>query len=174
MEEFIRGTTAPFCDIFTYRRSRLETRDGSDFRIGPRLIDSFLSMKSMNDLKPGRIAPEVTAQPKSKNNPNMSLVIYMWTLSEDFSVREIDLEFIRSMLDGGASMLSSDKFGQTILHALVRDWHPDTLRFAEEQNTDLNAQDNFGVTPLHLAAGMNLRETTEELLKHGGIYFEYF
>ena len=93
----------------------------------------------------------------------------MWTLSENFATREIDLSFIRSMIDNGASLTAADKYGQTILHALVRDWHADTIRFAEEQGVNFDVQDHYGVTPLHLAAGMNLRETTEELLKYGGM-----
>ena len=72
------------------------------------------------------------------------------------------------MILSGASMMAADKYGQTILHALVRDWHADTVRFAEEQCMNLDVQDHHGVSPLHLAAGMNLKETTEELLKHGG------
>ena len=66
------------------------------------------------------------------------------------------------------SCRSADKYGQTILHAFVRDWNPDIIRFAEEQCVDLDVQDKFGVSPLHLAAGMDLKESTEELLKHGG------
>ena len=68
---------------------------------------------------------------------------------------------------------SADKYGQTVLHALVRDWDADTIRFAEEQCVDLDAQDKFGVSALHLAAAMDLKESTEELLKHGGEPTEY-
>ena len=152
----------------------MEMKDGSSFREGPRLIEDFTTVKRINDLKPGRITPEGGDHELKSNgeeNPNQTLLIYMWTLSENFATREIDLDFIRTMLDGGANMHASDKYGQTILHALVRDWNADTIRFAEEQCIELDVQDHFGVTPLHLAAGMNLKETTEELLRHGGIIY---
>ena len=165
MEEFIRATTTPTGDIFTYRCSRLLHKNS--FRDGPNMIEDFETVKRLNDLKPGRLDPESDTMKSTDNNPNQALVIYLWTLTENFSINYIDLDFIKTMVQGGASMSSVDKHGQTILHALVRDWHPDTVRFAEEQCIDLDAQDNFGVSALHLAAGMNLKETSEELLRHG-------
>ena len=165
MNKFIRATTTPVGDIFTYRCSRLIT--GNAFRNGPNLIDDHQTAKRLNDLKPGRLTPESIKDKETDYDPDQALVIYLWTLSENLTTELIDLDFIRSMVEGGASMAACDKYGQTILHALVRDWHPDTIRFAEEQCIDLNSQDHFGVTALHLAAGMNLKESTEELLRHG-------
>ena len=106
MDVFIKGTTTPFADIFTYRKTRLETKDSS-FRNGPRLIEDFSTLKRLNDLKPGRITPEgleIAAASTAEDNPSQTLLIYMWTLTENLSTREIDLDFIRSMLEGGASL----------------------------------------------------------------------
>ena len=107
MDVFIKGTTTPFADIFTYRKTRLETKDSS-FRNGPRLIEDFSTLKRLNDLKPGRITPEgseIAAAKKSpEENPSQTLLIYMWTLTENLTTREIDLDFIRTMLDGGATL----------------------------------------------------------------------
>ena len=108
MDNFIKGTTAPFADIFTYRKTRLQSNKGSSFRDGPRLIEDFSTVKKLNDLKPGRITPEgseIAAAKKSpEENPSQTLLIYMWTLTENLTTREIDLDFIRSMLDGGATL----------------------------------------------------------------------
>ena len=165
MEDFIKATTTPVADIFTYKCSRLIMKNG--FRDGPKMIEDFHTVKRLNNLKPGRLDPEPGKKKSNDDDPNQALVLYLWTLTENFSVKLIDLDFIRKMVEGGASMVSFDKHGQTILHALVRDWHPDTIRFAEEQCIDLDAQDHFGVSALHLAAGMNLKESSEELLRHG-------
>ena len=107
MEDFVRATTSSgySTDMFSYRRTRLEMKDGSTFREGPRLIEDFDTRKRLNDNKPGRITPQGEALKVVKKgedeNPNTTLLTYMWTLSENFAQREIDLDFIRSILNGG-------------------------------------------------------------------------
>ena len=43
--------------------------------------------------------------------------------------QEIDLEFLKSLMESGVDINSRDTNGQTILHAIVRDWHPDVALF---------------------------------------------
>ena len=60
-------------------------------------------------------------------SPNHTLIRYLYELSDNLTIREIDLDFIRSLLSGGADVHVSDKYGQSMVHAFVRDWHHDTV-----------------------------------------------
>jgi len=48
--------------------------------------------------------------------------------------------------------LLSDIYGQTILHAIAREWDPDIANFVIQLGADVNAVDYFGRAPIHLAA----------------------
>jgi hypothetical protein len=138
--------------------------DNNYYRVGPRLIKNRLELKEREDRKAARISPYYLDDNKDRQ---MSLLIYMWTLTEKLEVPEIDLNFIVALLVDEVNINNRDEYGQTFMHALVRDWNADLVRFAHHYNADLNAQDNYGISPLHLAAALNLKETTEQLLLHG-------
>ena len=125
MEDFVRATTSSgySTDMFSYRRTRLEMKDGSTFREGPRLIEDFDTRKRLNDNKPGRITPQGEALKVVKKgedeNPNTTLLTYMWTLSENFAQREIDLDFIRSILNGGIVYLCIVYFVLCVVYSVL-------------------------------------------------------
>ena len=87
---------------------------------------------------------------------------------------EIDLTFILSLLSAGADVNIGDKYGQTILHAISRDWHKDIVRFVISCGGDINVVDDFGRTPLHVAAAVNYPEMIEYLVKNGGMLLTSF
>ena len=80
----------------------------------------------------------------------------------------VDLVFLKSLLRAGANINIGDKYGQTILHAIARDWHIDVARYVIDNGSDVNARDRFGRTPLHVAAAVNYPEMIEFLVNNGG------
>ena len=100
-------------------------------------------------------------------NPDFALLKYFWMFQDQIDKEEIDLNFIKSLVDTGVDINTRDEFGQTVLHAIVRDWHADVALFAVRHNADVNVQDNYGRTPLHLAAALKYADTAKILLKNG-------
>ena len=60
------------------------------------------------------------------------------------------------------------RYGQTALHAIARDWHIDVARYALEHGAMIDKADNYGRTPLHLAAAVDHHEMVEYLALNGG------
>ena len=60
------------------------------------------------------------------------------------------------------------RYGQTVLHAIARDWHIDVAKYALEHNAMINKADVYGRTPLHLAAAVDYYEMVEFLAFNGG------
>ena len=80
----------------------------------------------------------------------------------------VNLAFIESLLNAGADMNYPDVYGQSIFFAIVRDWHTDVARFAIEKGANVNHQDQYGRTPLHLAAAVNYEEMVAFIIDIGG------
>ena len=72
----------------------------------------------------------------------------------------------------GADINIGDKHGQTVLHAIARDWHTDVAKFAIDNGGDINICDAFGRTPLHVAAAVNYPAMIEFLVQNGGKCFQ--
>ena len=53
-----------------------------------------------------------------------------------------------------------------------RSWHVDVAQFMIEHGANLNQADNYGRTPLHIAAAVDYPEMVEFLIKHGGFIFK--
>ena len=51
---------------------------------------------------------------------------------------KVDLIFIESLLTAGADINVGDKYNQTIMHAIVKDWHPDIVKYAISRGADIN------------------------------------
>ena len=100
-------------------------------------------------------------------DPSLALLKYVWKFTENIEDKEIDLHFIKSLVDTGVDINVQDEHGQTILHAFVRDWHSDITLFAIRHNADVNIQDHYGRSPLHLAAALNNPDVAKILLKNG-------
>ncbi|XP_064605915.1 transient receptor potential cation channel subfamily V member 2-like [Liolophura sinensis] len=99
---------------------------------------------------------------------NRALIHYFADLGrkQDDSVN-VNLDFIESLLKGGAQVDCTDKHGQTVLHEVARAWHSDVAKFLIEQGADVNQPDKFGRTPLHVAAAVDYPEMVNLLIDHG-------
>ena len=72
-------------------------------------------------------------------DPNQALLQYFARLSGSGCVDELDWEHIQSLLRKGASVNTSDRFGQSLLHEVSRTWGIEVAQFFIEQSkaTDL-------------------------------------
>ena len=74
-------------------------------------------------------------------DPNQALLQYFAKLSSSVVVDDaLDLEHIQSLLREGASVNTSDRFGQTLLHEVSRTWGVDVAQFFVEQGRQLKRE----------------------------------
>ena len=70
----------------------------------------------------------------SRQGPNQALLQYFAKLTRSVDVDDpLDLKYIQSLLHKGASINSSDRFGQTLLHEVSRTWGVDVAQFFVDQ-----------------------------------------
>lgn len=137
------------------------------YRIGPTFITKArLSYLDAN--KPAKLS--VIPDPSFKSL-EFGLLTYLWTFTDQHDKTEIDLAFLQSLINSGVDINAADEYGQTALHAIVRDWHPDVVSFIIRNNADVNKADKWGRTPLHLAAAINSVEIAKLLCLSGGMYY---
>ena len=146
-----------------YNRNRRYDAAGK-YRIGPSFITRS-RLAYVDEHKPAKLS--VMPDPQSKSI-EFGLLTYLWTFTDQHDKQEIDLSFLQSLIDSGVNINCRDEHGQSILHAIVRDWHTDVALFAIRNNIDVDAQDKLGRSALHLAAALNCAETTKTLLMNGG------
>lgn len=71
---------------------------------------------------------------KSEDSNNQALLQYFGKLSNSHNCDDcLNLEHIKSLLSEGASVNTSDRFGQTLLHEVSRTWGIDVAQFFVEQ-----------------------------------------
>lgn len=99
-----------------------------------------------------------------------AFIIYFAKLAHAQDHELIDFDFVESLIQGGASVHSCDKHGQTVMHEVARNWHPDVAYFLLQKGADVNAQDKWGRTPLHSASAVDHPDMVEFLLQNGGEY----
>jgi len=145
-----------------YNRTRRYDAAGK-YRIGPTFITKS-RLAYVDENKPAKL--HVIPDPQSKSL-EFGLLTYLWTFTDQHDKQEIDLTFLQSLIDSGCNVNCRDEYGQTMLHAIVRDWHSDVALFAIRNNADINAQDRMGRTPLHLAAALNSVDMAKTLLHNG-------
>ena len=112
-----------------------------------------------------------TVRPEHDKNlaSSQALIVYFATLGKDSKEHQtVDLKFVSGLLENGADINFSDRYGQTILHEIARGWHPDVAKFAIQHGADINQGDYFGRTPLHLTSAVNYPEMVEFLVMNGG------
>ena len=96
------------------------------------------------------------------------LILYFAKLATSRDEEEtVDLQFVHSLLQGGADINFTDKHGQTILHEIARAWHSDVAKFLLTHGADINKGDKFGRTPLHLAASVGYTDMIIFLAENG-------
>ena len=54
------------------------------------------------------------------------------------------------------------------LYQVARAWHVDVAQFLIDQKANINVADNYGRTPLHVAAAVDYPEMVNFLIKMGG------
>lgn len=140
------------------RRYDLESK----YRIGPIAIDQERLEKTGRS-KPGKLKVPFGYE----NSTSVGLLTYFWAFTNSLDKKDIDLNLIKKTLDHGTDINTRDDLGQTILFAIVRDWHVDVTLFAIRYGADVNAQDDYGRSPLHLASALNYLNVAEVLLQHG-------
>ena len=96
------------------------------------------------------------------------LLMYFSKLGKSREDSSIDIDFVESLLRGGADINFADRHGQCTMHEIARGWNTASALFAFEQGANLNKPDKYGRTPLHLAAAVNHHEMVEWLVEHGG------
>ena len=146
-----------------YNRTRRYDTAGK-YRIGPTFITKA-RLSYLDAHKPAKLS--VVPDPSFKSL-EFGLLTYLWTFTDQHDKTEIDLAFLQSLINSGVDINCADEYGQTALHAIVRDWHPDVVLFAVKNNADVNAADKRGRSPLHLAAAINSVEIAKILCMHGG------
>ena len=57
----------------------------------------------------------------------------------------------------------------SLLPQVARAWHTDVARFLLEHGADVDAADQFGRTPLHVAAAVDYPEMVNLLIEKNGI-----
>ena len=137
------------------------------YRVGPRLLSKKDKLSGINVNKPGKLC--AVFEERDQNALEFAMLTYLWTFTDQYDKLEIDLNFLKSFIDSGVDINAGDKYGQTILHAFVRDWHPDVTLFAIRNNANVNAQDIYGRSPLHLAAALNCSVIARILLQNGAL-----
>eukprot|EP00794_Sanderia_malayensis_P013784 gene13784-15226_t len=102
-----------------------------------------------------------------KSAGSKAFIIYFAKLAKAPAKELIDFEFVESLLEGGAEVNSTDKHGQTVLHEVARNWHPDVAFFLLQYGAEINKVDKWGRTPLHSASAVDHVDMIEFLLRNG-------
>lgn len=127
------------------------------------MYDTNAYMKPMPAVNQGeQIHPAIAA--------SRALIIYFAKLARASleCEQKLDFEFIEGLLEEGADVNFTDRYGQTVMHEVARIWHVDVARFILENGGDLNKRDKYGRTPLHVAAAVDYPEMVEFLVSSKG------
>eukprot|EP00058_Branchiostoma_floridae_P024192 XP_002609682.1 hypothetical protein BRAFLDRAFT_123581 [Branchiostoma floridae] len=121
-------------------------------------IDAALGFPGLGD----------TAAKRKASASNRAFISYFAKLGKvDGSDDFVDLDFLENLIDNGANVNSTDRYGQSVLHEVARAWHIDVAKFLLGKGMDPNQKDVYGRTALHVAAAVNYPEMVEFLVQHG-------
>ena len=69
-----------------------------------------------------------------------------------------------------------DKYGQSLMHEVAREWNTDVAVYLKSKGANIDIPDNWGRTPLFVAASSNHYKMVEWLIHNGGIdiLYSYF
>ncbi|XP_066918274.1 transient receptor potential channel pyrexia-like [Clytia hemisphaerica] len=95
------------------------------------------------------------------------LIVYFAKLGASHQDSMIDLDYLETLIESGAKVNYTDRYGQTVLHEIVLRWPLDVAEFMLQHGADLNMGDDFGRTPLHVAASVNSAEYINWLVSNG-------
>lgn len=112
--------------------------------------------------------PSDSSVNRSRPELNQTLLQYFAKLSSSVDPDDsVDLDHIQSLINEGASVNTSDRFGQTLLHEVSRTWGVGVAQFLIDRGADVNKSDDFGRTPLHVAASADYSEMVRFLIEKG-------
>eukprot|EP00794_Sanderia_malayensis_P006243 gene6243-6962_t len=154
-----------------YKSDRNVPKHGtSQYRRGPIPLESLPSSDGYVS-RPSHGSLDSDDEDARRSSPSsQGLLVYFRTLAESADENErVDLKFVDSLLKAGADINHTDRYGQTALHAISRDWHVDVVKFALEHGANINKADSFGRTPLHLASAIDYHEMVEYLVLNGAM-----
>lgn len=77
----------------------------------------------------------------------------------------VDLRLVDKLIKNGANVNVTDKYGQTIMHEIAKNWHTDVAKYLIKRGALHEAKDRYGRTPLHLASAVGHVEMIEFLIK---------
>ena len=89
------------------------------------------------------------------------------------NIYKIDLTYRKVPVVYLKELIFSDKYHECIFVCFVkvgRAWHVDVARYIVEHGANLNQADNYGRTPLHVAAAVDYAEMVNFLIENGGGY----
>ncbi|XP_063968058.1 transient receptor potential cation channel subfamily A member 1-like isoform X2 [Lytechinus pictus] len=145
----------------------------SNFQMVKKGVEKFKGLKCGRRSTAGissirGIDASISPDPLSANVANGELIGYFGHLatSSDANLM-IDLEYLELILNRGADINCTDKYGQTALHEISRTWDPDIAVFMIEKGSNVNQADLYGRTPLHVAAAVDFPEMIKVLLNNG-------
>ncbi|XP_055489450.1 uncharacterized protein LOC129696067 [Leucoraja erinacea] len=157
--DYNRQRRAPCQHIPFKTDAELESTDSATYIGLKRNTDATHQIPTVNQ------PAEANAEHKSTSaSPTVAFLQYFITISKRGNDSQIDLERLNTLLENGADINSTDRYGQGVLHGAARTWHPDVARFLIEKNANVNMPDNYGVTPLHVAAAIDYSEMVDFFL----------
>eukprot|EP00794_Sanderia_malayensis_P014118 gene14118-15594_t len=169
------GDNETYCEssLNLHKRAR---KGKSVLRKGPApLEDLNLIGQHTASTQPAKLGTDVLSNgdDDGASNPDLSragsrgLLTYFANLANSPDEEQINVDFVNSLLNGGADINVTDRYGQTIMHEVVRQWHMDIAEFVMECGAEIDRPDSFGRTPLHLAAAINCPEMIVWLIENG-------
>ena len=105
---------------------------------------------------------------KRKNTyiKSKELITYFAQLARSKNPNDtIDLKLVDKLIKNGANINVTDKYGQTVMHEVAKNWHTDVAKYLIKRSAIYEAKDRYGRTPLHLAAAVGHVEMIEFLFR---------
>ena len=105
---------------------------------------------------------------KRKNTyiKSKELITYFAQLARSKNPNDtIDLKLVEKLIKSGANINVTDKYGQTVMHEVAKNWHTDVARFLIKRGAIYDAKDRYGRMPLHLASAVGHVEMIEFLFR---------
>ncbi|KAL5253746.1 hypothetical protein ACHWQZ_G013497 [Mnemiopsis leidyi] len=130
-------------------------------------ISKFLATK---DIKRERVTFKL--HEKYRERPELALLYYFHDLAKTTKKTEnkltADLTVIKEMIKNGADPHACDDQGQNIMHEIARYHTAEICYFFLEYKININLENDYCVTPLHVAAASNNSAVVEILANNGG------
>ncbi|XP_002157093.2 uncharacterized protein LOC100200850 isoform X1 [Hydra vulgaris] len=107
----------------------------------------------------------------SKEEADFALIIYFKNLSfKEDEDAYFDYKFVDHVLKQ-ADVNALDKYGQTLMHEVAREWNTDVGVYLKSKGANIDTPDNWGRTPLFVAASSNHCKMVEWLIRNGANIF---